>query len=92
MRIARVIGSVTLSRCHPSLAGVRLPLVVPMSLENLHGTSDAEAEAMVVYDDLGAGVGSRIAITEGGEAVQPFYPEVKPVDAYNAAILDHIDV
>ena len=41
-----------------------------------------------MYDDLGAGIGSRIAISEGGEAAQPFHPECKPIDAYNAAILD----
>ena len=33
-----------------------------------------------------------IAVSEGGEAAQPFQPEMKPVDAYNAAILDRIDV
>ncbi|MCE9531273.1 MAG: carbon dioxide concentrating mechanism protein CcmL, partial [Planctomycetes bacterium] len=47
-------------------------------------------EAIVIYDDLGAGIGSRIAISEGGEAAQPFYPKDKPIDAYNAAILDDI--
>ena len=45
-----------------------------------------------MYDDSGAGVGSRIAVSEGGEAAQPFYPENKPIDAYNAAILDTINV
>ena len=44
-----------------------------------------------MLDQLGAGVGSRIAISEGREAAMPFYPEVKPVDAYNAAILDTLD-
>ena len=47
---------------------------------------------MVVYDELGAGIGSLIAISEGREAAQPFRPELKPVDAYNAAILDSIDL
>ena len=27
-------------------------------------------------------------MSEGREAAMPFYPEVKPIDAYNAAILD----
>ena len=45
-----------------------------------------------MYDDLGAGIGSTIAFSEGGEAAQPFRPNEKPVDAYNAAILDHIDI
>ena len=49
-------------------------------------------EELVVYDELGAGQGSLIAISEGGEAAQPFYPNMKPVDAYNGAILDSVDV
>ena len=48
-------------------------------------------EEIAVFDELGAGVGSRIAISEGREAAMPFYPEVKPIDAYNAAILDTLD-
>ncbi|HEX4149657.1 MAG TPA: EutN/CcmL family microcompartment protein, partial [Pirellulales bacterium] len=50
------------------------------------------AEELVVYDQLGAGVGSRIAVSEGGEAAQPFHPDMKPIDAYNAAILDSIQI
>ena len=90
MRIADVIGTVTLNRCHPSLAGARLKLVVPLSLDDLAGQPGEPAGEIAVYDELGAGVGSRIAISEGREAAVPFYPEVKPIDAYNAAILDEV--
>lgn len=90
MRIGEVIGTVTLSRWHPSLDGGRYPLVVALTMDNLTGKSAEQGEAFVVYDQLGAGIGSRIAISEGGEAAQPFLPEIKPVDAYNAAILDSI--
>jgi hypothetical protein len=31
-------------------------------------------------------------LSEGPEAAQPFLPELKPVDAYNAGILDHLDI
>ena len=48
-------------------------------------------EEIAVFDELGAGIGSRIAISEGREAAMPFHPEIKPVDAYNAAILDTFD-
>ncbi len=44
----------------------------------------------MVYDEFGAGVGSFIAVSDGAEAAQPFYPEDKPIDAYNAAILDRV--
>ena len=92
MRIAKVIGTVTLNRWHPSLAGSRMKLVVPLSLANLTGDSDEDADEIAVFDELGAGVGHRIAISEGREAAMPFYPDVKPIDAYNAAILDTVDV
>jgi microcompartment protein CcmK/EutM len=92
MRIGLVIGSVTMSRYHSALSGAAFRLVLPLSLDELTGAATPAAEAIVVYDDLGAGPGSRIAFSEGGEAAQPFYPLDKPVDAYNAAILDTIDV
>jgi len=92
MRIGEVIGTVTLNRAHPSLAGARLKLVSPLSLDNLAGKSPEIAEEIVVYDQLGAGVGHRIALSEGREAAMPFHPDVKPVDAYNAAILDNVTI
>ena len=70
----------------------RYRLAVPRSLANLTGQSSAQAEEFVVYDELGAGLGSTIAISEGAEAAQPFRPELKPIDAYNAAIIDHLEI
>ncbi len=92
MRIGKVIGSVTVSRSHPSLLGARFRIVVPLSLDNLTDKDPAEAEALVVYDDLNAGQGSLVAFSEGGEAAQPFYPNNKPIDAYNAALLDDVQI
>jgi ethanolamine utilization protein EutN len=92
MRIGTVIGTVTLSRSHPSLRAASYRLAVPLSLANLRDNYDELAEEIVVYDELGAGLGSQIAISEGAEAAQPFRPELKPVDAYNAAILDNIEL
>ena len=92
MRIGEVIGNVTLSRMHPTLAGAAFRLTIPLTLADLSSDAEPRGEELVVYDTLGAGVGSRIAFSEGGEAAQPFYPEEKPVDAYNAAILDDIQI
>ena len=88
MRIGEVIGTVTLNRCHPSLRGASYKLVVPLTWDNLAGRSERSAGEIAVFDELGAGTGSRIALSEGREAAMPFYPDVKPIDAYNAAILD----
>ena len=92
MRIAKVIGSVTLNRCLPSFDGAALKVVVPLSFAELADDQEPTADQIVVWDDLGAGEGSQIAISEGGEAAQPFLPDLKPVDAYNAALLDQVDI
>jgi microcompartment protein CcmK/EutM len=92
MRIGKIMGTVTLNRWHPSLQGATFKLAIPLSLAELTTDIQPSAEPLVVYDELGAGEGSLIAISEGGEAAQPFLPAEKPVDAYNAAILDQIDV
>ena len=91
MRIVEVIGTVTLSRCHPSLVGYRWVIGVPLSLKALRA-GPADGEDLVVLDELGAGHGQRIAISEGAEAAQPFQPVKKPVDAYCACILDSVSV
>lgn len=100
MRIGEVIGTVTLSRCHPSLKAAAWRLCVPLSHEGLKRSEEGSRgaspgrrdEAFVTYDELGAGLGSLVAISEGAEASAPFHPEQKPIDAYNAAILDVIEV
>jgi microcompartment protein CcmK/EutM len=89
MRIAEVIGTVTLNRAHPSLTGARFLIAVPFSLKGLR-QDIADGEDLVIYDDLGAGMGSRVGVSEGGEAAVPFLPKKKPVDAYCACILDQV--
>jgi ethanolamine utilization protein EutN len=102
MRIALVIGNVTLSQWHPSLTGATWRICTALDWAALEratldraaiesGRSSGE-EPFVTFDELGAGLGSLIAVSEGAEASAPFHPEVKPIDAYNAAILDTIDV
>ena len=90
MRIAKVLGNVTLSRQHPTLAGGSLRLAAAMTHAELAADAEPAGESLVVWDDLGASVGSLIAVSEGGEAAQPFRPALKPIDAYCAAILDNV--
>ena len=92
MRIAEVIGTVTLSRAHPDLIGFRWIIGVPFSLRALKENAPPDGEDLVIFDNLGAGIGSRIGISEGSEAAAPFYPQKKPVDAYCACLLDQIAV
>ncbi len=92
MRVADVIGNVTLSTCHPTLCGATWLVALPLSLEELRGDDRQRSDAMVIYDEYGAGPGVRIAVAEGPEASNPFLPDLKPIDACNAAILDTIEL
>jgi ethanolamine utilization protein EutN len=92
MRIAKVIGTVTLSRAHPGVAGLRWVVGVPYSFKALQEGSPPDGEDLVIFDNLGAGYGQRIGFSEGGEAAAPFFPEKKPIDAYCACLLDQIAV
>jgi ethanolamine utilization protein EutN len=96
MRIAEVIGRCTLSVSHPSLRGAKWVIGVPLTQEGLQNVSAGKSkdagrnEALVIYDDLGAGKSDLIAVSEGAEAAAPFGPNWKPIDAYAAAILDRV--
>ena len=92
MRIAEVIGTVTLSRAHPSVAGFRWVIGVPFSLQALRADGPPDGEDVVIFDNLSAGNGHRVGFSEGGEAAVPFLPERKPVDAYCACLLDQVVV
>lgn len=92
MRIMECIGRVTLSRWDPSLKGATWKLAVPLTHAGLLGQESGRTEPIVIYDELGAGNGSLMAVSESAEAASPFHPAVKPIDAYNAAILDAVRV
>ena len=90
MRIAEVIGRVTLSRVHPSLRNARFLIALPMPREALTGGSSARGEEVVLFDNLGAGPGALIGLSEGREAANPFGNDKVPVDAYCACLIDRI--
>ena len=92
MRIADVIGTVTLSRSLPEFEAARLRLLVPVTLRELQHDLPATADCLVAWDEFSSGLGDRVAISEGAEAAQPFRPDLKPIDCYVAAILDNIDL
>ena len=92
MKIAEVIGTVTLNRCHPSFERATLKLATFLSLDDLAEGRLPLTDPIVVWDELGAGLGSHIAVSEGAEAAQPFRPDLKPVDAYSAALLDEVSL
>lgn len=92
MRIAEVIGRITLSQCHPLLRGATWVVGVPLTAEGLRDGQSGRGEPFVIFDELGGSPGALIAVSEGAEAAAPFYPGTKPIDAYNAAILDRVSI
>jgi len=97
MRIARVIGTLTMSRKLDSLKPGRYLVAETLDSRSLAGFAENAArekpmpESLIVFDNLGAGVGQIIAVSEGAEATQPFRPSRVPLDAYASAILDTIE-
>jgi microcompartment protein CcmK/EutM len=94
MRLGTVIGRVTLSQSVPALTGARWLIVSPFTREHFQQGTDtppgmSKEPSLVVYDDLGGGVGQTIGFVEGREAASPF-DEPTPVDAINAALVDEI--
>ncbi len=92
MRLGHVIGRITLSQQDPAYHGGRFLLVQPFGRDQYRGagmTPLAPGSTLVMYDQLGAGVGHVVGFTEGAEATAPF-PEPTPIDAYCAAIIDQI--
>ena len=98
MRIARVIGTVTLSRKLDSLRPGRYVVADVLDAQAVAGMKTNTPrktpmpESLIVFDELGVGIGQIIAVSEGREAACPFYPGNVPIDAYASAILDTVDL
>jgi microcompartment protein CcmK/EutM len=93
MRIGTVIGRVTLSKTTDELLGARWLVVSPFTRQSFEADSKAPQitteSSVVVYDNLGGGVGQTIGFIEGREAAMPF-DRPTPIDAINAALVDTI--
>src|SRR5437667_9081487 len=94
MRLGTVIGRVTLSQTVATLIGARWLIVSPFTRQHFQWDPKAppglsKEPSLVVYDDLGGGVGQTIGFIEGREAASPF-DQPTPVDAINAALVDEI--
>ncbi len=94
MRLGTVIGRVTLSKTVPAYQGGRWLIVSPFTREHFQNgsvelTGLSKDPSLVVYDNLGGGVGNTIGFVEGREAAMPF-DQPTPIDAINAAIVDEV--
>lgn len=92
MRLGIVRGSVVLSEAIPSLRGIRMVIVEPVTAANLELNNGlGGGKALIAADQLGPGVGQMVGFVEGRTAANPFSPVDVPVDAYCALIVDEID-
>jgi microcompartment protein CcmK/EutM len=94
MRVAQVIGRVTLSVQDPSFKGGRWLMVNPLDAGQFNDAcqtapSISAQSSLVAFDNLGAGDGDIVGIVEGAEATAPFDFPI-PIDAITVAIFDSL--
>ncbi len=104
MRVAQVIGDVTLSHRLDCFAAARFLIVQPLGEAALGGGGETvvasgtpaqrppAAEPVVALDELSPGRCTLVAISEGREAAMPFHPRLVPIDVSCAAVLDQVEV
>jgi microcompartment protein CcmK/EutM len=87
MQIARVIGTVVITRKEPALVGLTLLVLQPLTPDRRPA-----GRTLVAADAVGAGVGEEVFFVRGKEAAFPFYPTEPPVDAGIVGIVDRWDL
>ena len=87
MNLAKVIGTVVMTRKDDNLANTTLLLVQPLTPER-----QPSGRPLVAVDAVGAGVGEEVFFVRGKEASFPFFPEEPPVDAGIVGIVDRWDL
>jgi microcompartment protein CcmK/EutM len=91
MRLGVVRGTVVLNTATPSLEGLRLVIVEPVTAARLATDTPGGGKCLIAADQLGAGVGQMVGFAEGRTAASPWYPNDIPVDAYCALIVENLN-
>ena len=88
MKLARVVGNVWSTKKNDRMHALRLLFVQPL------GKGMTEVGGVIVAaDEIGAGIGELILITEGAPAMQAFdRKELVPVDAAVIGIVDSLEM
>ena len=94
MRVAQVIGRVTLNLQDPSFKGGRWLMVNPLDADQFNGACQqppplSAQHSLIAYDNIGAGDGDIVGIVEGAEATAPFDYAI-PIDAITVAIFESL--
>jgi len=87
MYLARVTGTVVATHKDPSLHGLKL-----LVLEPLTAGRRPDGRVVVAVDTVGAGEGEDVFFVRGREAALPFLPTAVATDASVVGIVDHWNV
>ena len=87
MEIGRIVGTVVASQKDPSLKGIKLHFVQP-----LHEDLSDNGEALVMANDMQAGLGELVWFVLGREAALALSETFTPVDFAVVGIVDRVDI
>ncbi len=88
MMLGRVVGTVVCTQKSERLEGVKLQLVLPISLHDLK----PDGKPVVAVDTVGAGQGEVVLVVSGSSARQTDVTTNTPTDAVIMAIVDSLDL
>jgi len=88
MLLAKVVGNVWSSKKKDEIAAIRLLVIQPLG-DDLEPTGNIRVAA----DEVGAGFGERVIVTQGTPAMQAFNKDNSvPIDAVVVGIVDNIEM
>ncbi len=88
MLIAKVIGNVWSTKKKDAMSAIKLLCIQPLGKK-----LKPDGDVLVAADEVGAGFGELVIVTQGSPAMQAFNKtELVPVDAVVVGIVDNIDI
>lgn len=88
MTLARVIGTVVCTQKTPTMEGIKLQLVQPLSATTMQN----DGKPLVAMDAIGAGRNEVVMLAAGSSARQTEVTINTPCDAVIMAIVDSVEV
>ena len=88
MLLARVIGNVWSTKKKDEISALRLLLIQPLGKD-----LQPDGKVLVAADEVGAGFGELVIVTQGSPAMQAFGKDkTVPMDAVVVGIVDNLEV
>ena len=88
MLLAKVIGNVWSTKKKDEISALRLLFVQPLGKD-----LKADGHVLIAVDEVGAGFGEMVIVTQGAPAMQAFKKgDLIPVDAVVTGIVDNLEI